>query len=340
MAPVLLLIHAAALAATLGLPSGEPSSAWNTPARLAGFSIALPSQAADVICVAGPEGWMIRVEGLDGSIRTERVSAPSDGRSREDLAWLASSLLSEVEARAGGARPTLPALVVTEPPIPPPKPRPAMAPRTPPPPRPPVRPPPPSPSQPEPLEIPRPPMLATAPLPEPEPLPAPPPAHLRPDLYPWVEFSPGYARRAGLTSAATLSLRGGVAARGWMAGVGLQLPNTREVLGTEGSLRCLNLSGRAAWSADHRLAPQLGVELGISRGEWSESGEGLHARTVPIAAVDAGLGLRLSPAWRLTAGAGLGAELAQTRIQIGDSQPVTLTPWQVDLVVALRWQIP
>ena len=282
MAPVLLLLlHVSALAATLGLPSGEPPSAWTTPARLAGFSLAPPAQAADVLCVADPQGWMIRVEGLDGSVRTERVAAPSDSRAREDLAWLASSLLSEVEARAGGARPALPASLGVPPPTAPapPKPRSAAVSHLPPPPRPSALAPassPPAPPTPTPLEIPRPPTLAAAALPEPQPLPAhAPPSRERPDLHPWVELSPGYSRRAGLTAAATLSIRSGIGLQSFRTGLAATLPTAREVIGTDGALRTFDLCARAAWSPDWTLAPQLGVELGISEGEWSVAGERL-----------------------------------------------------------------
>ncbi|MES2643420.1 MAG: hypothetical protein V4850_28310 [Myxococcota bacterium] len=101
------LLFATAFAASLSLPPASDPSAWSSAARLAGFTLAPSGSPADVICLATNGDWQLRVEGLDGQVRSVSVEIPATSAEREDIAWLAASLLASVVADGGGVRPAL-----------------------------------------------------------------------------------------------------------------------------------------------------------------------------------------------------------------------------------------
>ena len=66
----------------------------------------------------------------------------------------------------------------------------------------------------------------------------------------------------------------------------------------------------------------------------------MKVEDLALADLDAGLAWRLHPALRLGVSVGLRAELAPTTLQVGSEAPYALTPWQEELQLSLRGQIP
>jgi hypothetical protein len=107
------------------LPSGEAASAWEEPLRLAGLDAAASGTGAYVRIVGG-EGmtWIVEAHDGAGYIRSAVVGAPRTDEEREDVVFLARSLvetrmadpsppdaLAPIQVRAPSlARPVLPAV--------------------------------------------------------------------------------------------------------------------------------------------------------------------------------------------------------------------------------------
>lgn len=88
----------------LELPADESPGDWATPARIAGFAIAAPGQHASVLLSPGPPG-QLRLTVIDGAGTPHDVlvQRPVDAGGREDVLWLADSLMHDVGLR-GRAR--------------------------------------------------------------------------------------------------------------------------------------------------------------------------------------------------------------------------------------------
>ena len=96
---LLIVLVAPALAAekpVLVLPADEPPAAWSAAATLAGFTVGQATEGARVELIHGPSGWsLIARNGAADEIHVA-IAAPSTPQAREDAAWLASSLLTEL----------------------------------------------------------------------------------------------------------------------------------------------------------------------------------------------------------------------------------------------------
>ena len=138
----------------LALPPGENPRDWADAASLANLSLVSADTGTGVRILAQGTTWVVEARAADGSVQRATVAAPTTAAAREDLVWLAASLLKPVVRPAPA--PIVPVVV------PKPTPRPA-------PPAPPVPEPAPEPA-PEPVLVPvEPPVVAAPPSPSPAP---------------------------------------------------------------------------------------------------------------------------------------------------------------------------
>ncbi len=80
----------------IALPSGASAAIWRQPLALAGLSLATGDVQAAVVVRLDGGAWVLEVVGVDGVVRSLRLSPPADEAAREDLAVLAASLIEEV----------------------------------------------------------------------------------------------------------------------------------------------------------------------------------------------------------------------------------------------------
>lgn len=95
--------------AVLSLPPGEPASEWTEAASLGGFRLGLESTGDRVQITVDGARWRIHVVDADGVVHDVVVTAPGSSQAREDLVWLARSLLTPV-AHGGWATVAAPSL--------------------------------------------------------------------------------------------------------------------------------------------------------------------------------------------------------------------------------------
>ncbi|MFH1467195.1 MAG: hypothetical protein ABIO70_22615, partial [Pseudomonadota bacterium] len=92
-----LLLPPPALAVPVSLPPGEDPTVWGAVLERAGLGLAAPEGAGVRLEVAG-DGWSLWVRDTTGVERRVQVPVPTDEAAREDLAWLAASLLRPLRA--------------------------------------------------------------------------------------------------------------------------------------------------------------------------------------------------------------------------------------------------
>ena len=85
-------VHAAESAA-LCLPAGEPSARWSDAAALGGFRVAAVDSGERVIVTAEGARWHLHAVDARGGVHDATVPVPVTAQAREDLVWLARSLL-------------------------------------------------------------------------------------------------------------------------------------------------------------------------------------------------------------------------------------------------------
>ena len=104
---VLVWVALAAAGVPLVLPPSEDPADWATIARIAGFELTttLPGPGAQL--TRGSNGWVLVVRDSRGVRHETPVEAPSDATDREDLVWLATSLLDPL-GDAGAPAPVTP----------------------------------------------------------------------------------------------------------------------------------------------------------------------------------------------------------------------------------------
>ena len=106
-------------AVPLALPEGEDPAAWRSAAELAGLELGPAGEGPWARLEPGGSGWVLVVEDRSGALRRVEVEAAATGAEREELALLASSLLTPLPVGTPPARPptpaTRPAAVVVEP---------------------------------------------------------------------------------------------------------------------------------------------------------------------------------------------------------------------------------
>ncbi len=110
---LLLLPLVARAAVPLALPPREAAEAWLPAARLGGFTLAPSSGGVRAELLDEGATWRLRVHATDGELREARVPAPRSAADREDIVWLAASLVRagagyrEGPEPAGGVRPAV-----------------------------------------------------------------------------------------------------------------------------------------------------------------------------------------------------------------------------------------
>ena len=85
-------VHAAESAA-LCLPAGEPSGRWSDAAALGGFRVAAVDSGERVIVTSEGARWHLHAVDARGGVHDATVPVPVTAQAREDLVWLARSLL-------------------------------------------------------------------------------------------------------------------------------------------------------------------------------------------------------------------------------------------------------
>ena len=83
----------AAASAALCLPAGEPSARWSDAAALGGFRVAAVDSGERVIVTAEGARWHLHAVDARGGVHDATVPVPVTAQAREDLVWLARSLL-------------------------------------------------------------------------------------------------------------------------------------------------------------------------------------------------------------------------------------------------------
>ncbi len=265
----------------ISLPPSEDPDVWEEPLMLAGLDVGEPGAGAGALLTPGTDQWTLMVRDRAGVLHEVRVAAPTSAAQREEIAFLAASLLEPV------VQPVL-APVVAPPPLPPrPRPKPVPKPK-------PVPPPPPVPVP-----------VAPAPPVAPEPEPTP---RVRLAAGPVIRFSPVHAPALGLSLATEIEvgshLHAGPVAR---LGTSSTLRGQREPRVVSAG----DLGLRAGWShgapidptsspALRALLPTVDAELALSRRRYLEADVQVAVYTVPVAGlvmawpveVPAGFGVR------------------------------------------------
>jgi hypothetical protein len=94
----------AAWALPVSLPPESVSEDWEEALRVAGLDT---RQGGAVALASGPEMWTLTVTDATGDVHRVQVPAPANHADREEIAWLAASLL-EVEPAPSLPAPSLP----------------------------------------------------------------------------------------------------------------------------------------------------------------------------------------------------------------------------------------
>ncbi len=123
LAPILLALLArpaqAAPAMTMTLPVGTALGAWAEAAALGGFRLGADAAGPHVAITADAAGWHLHAVDAAGVTRDAVVAAPGSSQDREDLVWLARSLLTPVGQGGWGAVSAPADPVATATPLPP-----------------------------------------------------------------------------------------------------------------------------------------------------------------------------------------------------------------------------
>ncbi len=104
---VLVWVALAAAGVPLVLPPSEDPADWATIARIAGFELSTTLTGPGAQLTGGSNGWVLVVRDSRGVRHETPVEAPSDATDREDLVWLATSLLDPL-GDAGAVAPVTP----------------------------------------------------------------------------------------------------------------------------------------------------------------------------------------------------------------------------------------
>jgi hypothetical protein len=93
LAAGLLLALPARAAVPVVLPAGEDPAAWQDALGLAGMTVGPPGAGASVELVVRAGAWLLRVKDASGRLQEVSVAPPHTAQEREDVLWLAQSLL-------------------------------------------------------------------------------------------------------------------------------------------------------------------------------------------------------------------------------------------------------
>lgn len=276
---LLALLHAALAAVPFQLPAGEVVADWAAPMALAGFAPGPAGAAPSVILEPDGGAWRLVVVDVDGGHHTTRVVPPRSSREREDLVWVAQSLIN----------PMVPAF---------------RTPR--------ASPPPPRRPRPSPVEVPE--VIPDAPIPpvaevivepEPVPVPVPVPAPVPPTVEPVPEPPPrlhlraaasgGVRVREGVDPTPIVTLAAGVAGTGWDARIELVevLPAGLDTGGlAEGEVAGERGLIEVRVGPDWSVAPGAALGFGLAHHRFQQADTPVADAWVPVLAATAALQVR------------------------------------------------
>ncbi len=329
IALLLALVGAAAAAVPVQLPPGESAAAWAEPLAMAGLVVGSASGGANVQIRSAASGWVLVVRSADGRVHEVPVSPATTDAAREDIGWLASSLLDGVSVPSGPA------------PVAPPPPAAASAPsRT-------VRPSAPVVVAPAPAPV-QPPS-AVVPEPAPEPAPVPPAVSVTIEPLP----APGETQRVRLSIGAgsALALRPGTGPTADFAIDTGVLPRVPVYLGFavsgtppapltqlvgDQTLSNVDLSFIIGYHPDAPVAPRADLGVGVAWRQFKEADAIVAIVPFPTLSVRGGVAFRVADWASVEPGVRLGADLRGADLAMDGGKPVALSPWSFGLGVTFR----
>ena len=359
------------------LPPGEDVGDWEGPLALGGMAPGVADQAPAVLLRASPDRWVLEVRrSRDQRVEIQVDPARSEA-AREDLVWLALSLLQgSASPSQPDAAPIPPRVAVSsaDPPdhregahIPPQGIVPTRAPASP------------APSHDEPVaDAPSAPTLqlgasaqeeppateqvteqpgadeavaaAEAPTTSTEVAPAPPAGPVAEDepvpalpakpLRPWIRLQAGSTFQLEQAPAPSGAIELGLLlAHGLRLGpsVDLHLPTRITTLGADRRLARLDLLLGAWWAPFHGISPQVGLLCGPSIRRWSQEGALVGTTRAWLAALDLGLRLPVGSGLHLEPRARLGLDLERTTLRVDGAPVGTLRRPTLEGGLALSW---
>ncbi|MFZ5481797.1 MAG: hypothetical protein ACOZNI_33860, partial [Myxococcota bacterium] len=119
----------AAAAIPVALPLSESPATWEQALALGGFTVGTAQSGPQVSLANQGEYWLLRVRDANGKVQEVNVLPPVTQQDREDIVWLAMSLLKP--AGGGSTWSDVPTQVSTPTPVPSPTPPPPKAPTKP-----------------------------------------------------------------------------------------------------------------------------------------------------------------------------------------------------------------
>lgn len=329
---MLLWVAAALAAVPVQLPATEDPSAWVRPLALAGLVVSDVHAGAYVEFLDEGTRWRLRAHDRGGAVREATVPAPTSTHAREDVAWLAASLIQPEDASPR----TLPAGPANLPPAPVSLPPPPPVRVTPPPPRPSA---PPVvaqvPTLPPPVEVPVAPVvdvIPAAPVPPPV-VPAPEPIEGLPRRTVHSAFEVaaggGVAWRPGLSPTPDAWLRTGVRfEQHYTVGVelGASLPAAIEAIDDTHTETGADLLV-GAWLVGPRRVPlSVGGGAGVAWRSFSADGTAYGDGLVPIVGLEAGAELAVREWLAVSPTFGLRTDLRAIEVQVKGGDAFALSP--------------
>lgn len=98
--------RAGATAVPIFLPPNEDPLAWETVLDVAGLEIGRPGEGPYIVVTDIGASWILLVRARDGTIQRVETSPPRQDEDREELAFLAASLLEPAKPPAAGPHPS------------------------------------------------------------------------------------------------------------------------------------------------------------------------------------------------------------------------------------------
>ncbi len=330
---LLLLVATARGAVPVQLPPGESPAAWSEALALAGLIVGGPSAGANVAIRDAGSTWLLSVRDAHGQTHEVSVSPARSAAAREDIGWLAASLLESVSVPSGSPPAAPPAAPPTAPPV---KPPPAVV-RTPKP--PPV-------AAPAVAEVPEPPPPALEPAPEPVAPPA--TATLEPVTPPEARPPP---LRLSVGVASSLSLRPGASptpAFSLDIGVLPQIPvyvgvgvagapaaALTRIVGDQ-TLSTVDVEVLVGFHPDPPVPVRLDLVAGVAWREFREADNIVAIVPFPTLEARAGFAFHLTDWAAVEPGVRLAADLRGADLTLDGGERVALSPWTVGVGVTFR----
>lgn len=290
---------------------------WADPLALAGLSVGAPGAGPYVEIVAAGSGWIVRVRDRAGEMHEAPVAPALTPQQREDVAFLAASLLEPMGVPVE-ARPA--------PPPPPAAPRPRTPPVEPKPEEAAPEPPPVEPAAPEP------PPVEPAP-PEPAPAPPPPPApRLQGRLGGAVELRP-FGTVTGVAWA-ELQLVGGPL-RPTLGGAWAG-PSRLATIEADARHQAADAWLGLVYAADAPARFDVGITAGLSVRPFTQRGESRGTAYVPVVTTRVEVPVRATPWLQVEPGVQLAIDTVEVDVRTPDGENVRVGDWSLRVGVALR----